>query len=72
MRIYHSMVKHSKKRGRPPLGGKPMVQLAVRFPDEMLDEIDGIVADRYGQADRTAIIRELVAQALTDRKKGKR
>lgn len=67
----HFMVKQPKKRGRPPVGGKPMAQLAVRFPDEMLSEIDAIVADRYGQADRTSVIRELVAQALADRK-GKR
>jgi len=64
----HFMVKQPKKRGRPPKGDKPMTQLAVRFPDELLSEIDGIVEARYGQADRTSIIRELVAQALADRK----
>lgn len=67
----HSMVKQPKKRGRPPVGDKPMTQLAVRFPDDMLDEIDGIVAERYGQADRTSVIRELVAQSLQARKKRK-
>jgi metal-responsive CopG/Arc/MetJ family transcriptional regulator len=68
----HSMVKQPKKRGRPPVGDKPMTQLAVRFPDDLLDGIDEIVASRYGQADRTAIIRELVAQGLADRKRAKR
>lgn len=67
----HSMVKQPKKRGRPPKGDKPMTQLAVRFPGELLEAIDEIVDDRYGQADRTSVIRELVAQALADRK-GKR
>jgi metal-responsive CopG/Arc/MetJ family transcriptional regulator len=63
------MVKQPKKRGRPPVGDKPMTQLAVRFPDELLGAIDEIVAERYGQSDRTSIIRELVAQALADRKR---
>lgn len=67
----HSMVKQPKKRGRPPKGDEPMTQLAVRFPGELLEAIDEIVAARYGQADRTSIIRELVAQAISERKKRK-
>ncbi len=62
-----------KPMGRPLLGDKPMKQIAIRFPDDMLSEVDAIAAERFGHADRTAIIRELVAQALADRKqRGKR
>ena len=39
----------------------------IRFPEEMLEEVDRIVEERYGQADRTAVIRELVAEALARR-----
>ena len=35
----------------------------------MMEEIDAIVASRYDQPDRSAIIRELLAEALTARKK---
>lgn len=48
-----------------------MKQIAIRFPEDMLGEVDQIVSERFGQADRTAIIRELVAQALADRKRRK-
>lgn len=62
-----------KTMGRPLLGDKPMKQIAIRFPEELLSQVDEIVSERFGQADRTAIIRELVAQALADRKqRGKR
>lgn len=49
---------------------RPMVQLAIRFPDAMLREIDAIIAARHGQAERTGVIRELVAEALAQRRKG--
>ena len=49
--------------------GKPHAELAVRFPAEIMDGIDAIIAERFGQADRTAIIRELVAEALQGRKR---
>ncbi len=66
------MKKPKKPMGRPLLGDKPMKQIAIRFPDDMLSEVDAIVAERFGQADRTAIIRELVAKALAERKRTKR
>jgi metal-responsive CopG/Arc/MetJ family transcriptional regulator len=53
--------------GRPPKGDSAMKQIAIRFPEEMLEEIDKIVDERYGQSDRTSIIRELVAEALAHR-----
>lgn len=61
-----------KPMGRPLVGDKPMKQIAIRFPDDMLQQVDDIVAERFGHADRTAVIRELLAKALADRKKGKR
>ena len=57
--------------GRPPLSERGSIQIAIRFPAEMVDSIDAIVEDRFGQADRTAIIRELVAEALTSRARRK-
>jgi metal-responsive CopG/Arc/MetJ family transcriptional regulator len=35
----------------------------------MMDEIDAIVAGRYDQPDRSAIIRELLAEALAARRR---
>lgn len=57
--------------GRPPLSGKSMTQVAIRFPDEILSAVDAIVAERYGQAERNSVIRELVAEALAARMKKK-
>lgn len=48
-----------------------MQQIAIRLPQEMLNQIESIVADRYGQADRTAVIRELLAAQLSLRAKRK-
>lgn len=44
-----------------------MTQIAIRFPDEMLEAVDKIVEERFGQADRTGVIRELVAEGLAAR-----
>lgn len=48
-----------------------MFQSAIRLPEEMVEELDAIVAERFGQADRSAIIREMIALGLAVRKKGK-
>jgi metal-responsive CopG/Arc/MetJ family transcriptional regulator len=48
-----------------------MQQIAIRLPIEMLEQIEEIVAERYGQADRTAVIRELIAAQLAARSKRK-
>ncbi len=53
--------------GRPPLAGEPMIQVAIRFPRELLLEVDKIVDERFGQAERNSVIRELVAEALARR-----
>ena len=45
--------------------------LALRFPDEMLEAIDAIAAGRLDRPDRSAVIRELVAEALMARTKRK-
>ena len=59
------MSKAAKKPvGRPRVGKTIMKQIAIRMPEEMLAAVDAIVAQRYGQADRTGVIRELVAEAL--------
>jgi len=41
--------------------------LSLRFPAEMLEAIDAIAVSRMDQPDRSAVIRELVAEALTAR-----
>ena len=41
-----------------------MKQIAIRLPEDMIKAVDRIVEDRYGQADRSAVFRELVSQAL--------
>ena len=65
------MAKPTKRsRGRP--AGETMKQIAVRFPEAMLDAIDEIVEARIDKPERSAIIRELVADGLAARKKGRR
>ena len=44
-----------------------MKQIAIRLPEDMIKAVDQIVEDRYGQADRSAVFRELVSQALATR-----
>jgi metal-responsive CopG/Arc/MetJ family transcriptional regulator len=59
------MVKQPKKRrGRPPAGDKPMVQLAVRLTQEQIAAVDTIIEDREGVPDRTTIIREMLTKGL--------
>lgn len=48
-----------------------MTQLAVRFPKPMLAAVDKIIAARLDQPDRSAIIRELIAEALAARQRKK-
>ena len=58
------------KRGRPSIGERALRSpVALRFPDEMLEAIDEIAASRMDRPDRSAVIRELVAEALMARKK---
>jgi hypothetical protein len=49
-----------------------MQQIALRLPKPILAAIDQIVSGRLDQADRSAIIRELLAEALTARANGGR
>ena len=50
--------------GRPRVGKDVMGLIAIRMPEDMLEAVDKIIADRYGQGDRSTVIRELVAEAL--------
>ena len=43
--------------------------LALRLPVRVLEQIDEIVASRMDQPDRTAVIRELIVEALMAREK---
>lgn len=44
-----------------------MQQIAIRLPRPMLDAIDALVSDRLDRPDRTAIMRELLAEAIAAR-----
>ena len=44
-----------------------MKQIAIRLPDDILEAVDDIIADRHGQADRTAVIRELLLESIARR-----
>lgn len=57
-----------RKPGRPAGEAPPMVQLAIRIPRPMLEAIDAEVAARFDQPDRTAVIRELLADALKSKR----
>lgn len=44
-----------------------MQQIAIRLPGEILEAVDAIIAGRHGEADRTAVIRELLREAIAAR-----
>jgi Arc/MetJ-type ribon-helix-helix transcriptional regulator len=47
--------------------------IALRLPEAVVEQIDAIVATRMDQPDRSAVIRELIVEALAAReKKGRR
>jgi hypothetical protein len=52
-----------------------MTQIAIRFPNTVLDAVDAIVAhraeqpERFDRPDRSGVLRELVAEALSARGK---
>lgn len=58
----------SNKRGRPPKGEKTMMApIAVRFPEAMRAELERIQASRLDAPDLSAVVRELVAEAIKAR-----
>jgi Arc/MetJ-type ribon-helix-helix transcriptional regulator len=57
------------KAGRPLKGDTRMRQIAIRLPDEMLAAIDSLLVERMDRPDRTAVIRELLAEAIAARKR---
>lgn len=46
-----------------------MTPIPVRFPEEMIEAIEAIQAKRMDRPEKSAVIRELVAEALTARKR---
>lgn len=66
------MKQPAKKRGpgRPSMG--PTTQLAIRFPNEMIEAVDEITAGRLDRPDRASVIRELVAEAIEIRRRGRK
>ncbi len=51
-------------RGRPRVTDEPMHQIAIRLPDELLAEIDAMLAGRLDRPDRSSLIRSLLAEAI--------
>jgi len=45
-----------------------MSPVMIRFPPEMLAEIDAMLAERLDKPDRSGFIRELIAEAITARR----
>ena len=43
--------------------------LAVRFPEALIADLDQITAERKDGADRSAVMRELLVEAIEARKK---
>jgi len=57
-----------RPRGRPPQGWKAlMTPVMIRFPHEMMTEIDAQIAGRLDRPGRSGVIRELIAEALAAR-----
>ncbi|MFZ4807490.1 MAG: hypothetical protein ACOYLQ_09555 [Hyphomicrobiaceae bacterium] len=65
------MTKRPTPRGRPRKHGEIMLPRMVRFPGPMIDEIEAIAAARIDGADISSVIRELIAEALSARRKGR-
>jgi hypothetical protein len=53
-------------RSRPSRHRMP---LALRVPEPMLEEIDGIAASRPDRPDRSSLVRELLAEGLAAHRK---
>lgn len=49
-----------------------MTQIAIRLPDAMLDKIDELAQQRLDAPDRSDVIRQLLAEAIMAREKGRR
>jgi metal-responsive CopG/Arc/MetJ family transcriptional regulator len=56
-------------RGRPTQGASAlMAPVMIRFPQEMLAEIEAMLAERLDKPDRSGFIRELIAEAIAARR----
>jgi metal-responsive CopG/Arc/MetJ family transcriptional regulator len=63
--------KEKRPRGRPQKEDA-MGQISIWLPKPMLDMLDEAVADRLDGKKRSDLIRELLAEALEARSKGRR
>ncbi|HIE69270.1 MAG TPA: ribbon-helix-helix protein, CopG family [Planctomycetes bacterium] len=59
---------NKRPRGRPSLGKDALPPpITLRLPPAMLQAIDELASSRLDQPDRSALIRELLAEALARR-----
>jgi lipopolysaccharide/colanic/teichoic acid biosynthesis glycosyltransferase len=63
------VTRQHSQAGRPPIGDTTMHQIGLRLPKPMLAAIDEIITGRLDQPECSAIIRELLAEALSARAK---
>ncbi len=57
-----------RKPGRPPKGAESLYErLNIRMPRSIMREVERIQMSRMDQPDKAAIIRELLAEALSAR-----
>lgn len=65
------MVRKKRSAGRPALPATERQGIVpVRFPPDLLSQVDAIVKARLDRPNRSAVVRELVAEALGARTKG--
>ncbi len=57
----------ARRQGRPSLSESGATQIAVRFPNAMLEILDRELAKRIDGQDRATMIRELVAEGMKAR-----
>ena len=67
------MVKHVQRgRGRPPKDEDDRLQsVHVRLPVPVIEALDAIVVGRLDGADRSTVIRELLADGIERARRGK-
>ena len=59
-----AMAQSTKRTKEQERSEAPLKAVTIRLPQELLDQAEGVVAERYGQPLVSAILREAVAAGL--------
>lgn len=63
-------VEHPRPRGRPPKHDEAMLaRINIRVPKPVMEAIEAVRAERKDGADVAQVIRELLVEALEERRK---